>query len=299
MRKGTARHVPAGVRPPSAFAGKPRPAEPRSAGAAGGPALAIAAMAVIVIVVAIVVWRASFRDTATPVAATDLAATRPTTNAVDSTAGPTDATSSIGAAAGPGIYVYATSGHEEVDALGGARHDYPPETVLQVLEEGCGLVLLWQPLEERFDRRELCPDDDGGFVQERSTSFHRWFGRDDRQDFTCSGEAWLVPPDPNVTQWSYECSTEERTEAFEAEVVATEELSIGGSAVTTVRVRTISTLTGATEGESRVDAWWLAGGTVPVRVVAERTSTTGSLIGDVSYAETYELNLTSLDPADR
>ncbi len=239
-------------------------------GAAAGPLLAIAAIATVVIIVATVAWRLSLRDTTTPVAVT---------------------------APGPGVYVYTTTGHEEIDALGGARHDYPAETVIQIGAEGCGLALTWQPLEERFDRYELC-NEAGELVQAQVSSFHRWFGRDDLQEYACAGEAWLVPPDPGITRWSYECATDDRTEAFESEVVGSETLTVAGTALETLHVRTVSTLTGATEGESLVETWWSTEGAIPVRVVAERSSRTGSLIGDVSYTESYELDLTSVDPVD-
>ncbi len=107
-----------------------------------------------------------------------------------------------------------------------------------------------------------------------------------------------MPPDPGVTRWSYECATDDRTEAFESVVVGTETLTVAGSAVETLHVRTVSALTGATAGESRVDTWWLTTPAVPVRVTAERSNTTGSLIGDVTYTESYRLDLASPDPVD-
>ena len=100
-------------------------------------------------------WRLAFRDTTTPVSAEEVVqeAGERTTSTVPTTAPPTTATPTTGTTAAPattatpvdgtgfdvgtapgdpGLYVYATLGFEEIDALGGARHDYPSETFITI-----------------------------------------------------------------------------------------------------------------------------------------------------------------------
>ena len=75
-------------------------------------------------------------------------------------------------------------GFEEIDALGGARHDYPTETFLTVQPGGCGTISRWTALAERWDSQELCAGSDGMVVASYD-SFHQWFGRADLQQFSC------------------------------------------------------------------------------------------------------------------
>ena len=59
----------------------------------------------------------------------------------------------------PGVYAYLTVGHEEIDALAGARHDYPEVTYIIITAEACGPSARWQPLQERsIEWRHCGPD---------------------------------------------------------------------------------------------------------------------------------------------
>jgi hypothetical protein len=51
----------------------------------------------------------------------------------------------------PGVYVYASRGFDSVDALTGARHDYPAQTTVTVTTEGCGVRVRWNTVRERWD----------------------------------------------------------------------------------------------------------------------------------------------------
>ncbi len=57
----------------------------------------------------------------------------------------------------PGVYTYATSGRESIDALDGRHHDYPGQTTITVRHDGCGAVFDWRPLAERSDDMVICP----------------------------------------------------------------------------------------------------------------------------------------------
>ena len=97
-------------------------------------------------------------------------------------------------------------------------------------------------------------------------------------------------------QWSFQCATSDHTEAFDFELIGTETLTVGSEQVETQHVRLTSTLTGDAEGVGRQDLWRLPGTALIVREVTERSSTTGSLIGDVHYEERFELHLQSVVP---
>src|SRR5215211_664686 len=112
-----------------------------------------AAAVVLVAATALVLVRFVFlRDTATTVSPGDvLARYRASSTVAVTTTGGSGLTLPA-----PGVYRYATTGSERVDALGGATHTYPPITTITVTEAGCGVQTRWDALQERWNLRQLC-----------------------------------------------------------------------------------------------------------------------------------------------
>ncbi|MFQ5558043.1 MAG: hypothetical protein ACE5GB_11120, partial [Acidimicrobiales bacterium] len=165
---------------------------------------------VVVLAVAAIVGFVVWRDTATPVSVSEAVETfradppETSTRADDEARVAATAPVRLGGqqtdpAPGDlppsGVYVYRTTGGEEVDALGGTRHDYPAETTITVRSGGCGAVHRWHALEERFEEWEVCRRD-GTLVMPWFTAFHQFFGTDDRQEFTCDPVVVLVAAEP-------------------------------------------------------------------------------------------------------
>lgn len=169
-------------------------------------------------------------------------------------------------AAEQGALVYETVGFEEVDILGGARHDYPGRTTIAVTRAGCRLVLRWQPLEERLQEWELCD----GLKLRRITERHKFFGGDDRRTYLCDPGSRL--------DTGYRCTTGDTTETARA-------VSSSGG-----RVLLRTTLTGGTTGSGTRELRLREDG-VPLLMRVTNESTTPSLVGDVHYLERYELRL--------
>ena len=163
------------------------------------------------------------------------------------------------------MLVYDTTGFEEVDAFGGARHDYPSRTTISVRRDAGCSVFRWRPFAERFYEWQLC-----GRRLRRFTELHRFFGRDDRRTYVCDGQSSL--------DRGWRCTA--RGTAETARVVA--------SGQGHVRLRT--ELTGETTGSGTREVWLRADG-VPERMIVENQSTTPSFLGDVHYRERYELRL--------
>jgi len=224
----------------------------------------------------------AFRDLATPVGEEDISVTVVTGG---------------GAPGDYGLYVYATTGYETTNALAGGRHDYPAETYLTIQPGGCGTLVRWQGLEQRYEEWDFCPD--GGM--RGFASFHEWFRVANTDVFDCP-EAMPVQGEPGAT-WTAECTRVSSQEAGEGskalsyEVVGFETLTVGGQEVETLHVRISGLESGGTEGFSHSDMWFLPGTTLPVRWVEQRNSTTETRIGSVDYAEQFELILTSLHPS--
>lgn len=287
-----------------------------------------AAAAAVIVVAGYAVWRIAFRDTTTPVSAEEVVAdagarTTTTTLPPPSTVAPTTSTSAattggsvattsteappattastgssfqVGSEPGdPGLYAYETVGAEQIDALGGAEHEYPADTFATIQPGGCGTVVRWTALEERWSEQDLCPEADGlrlaGFM-----SYHEWFGRSDLQEFTCDPATALVVPLEASGSWEYTCSTGERSETWTVDVIGLESLTIDGRTVDALHVRVVSQLDGASAGGSETDTWYLPGTGLILRKVSSSNSTNASPIGDVHYTEQYEITLRSLVP---
>ena len=167
---------------------------------------------------------------------------------------------------GPGAFAYDTSGFEEVDILGGARHVYPARTTIVARRGGCGLVLRWRPFEERLQEWELCD----GLRLRRITERHRFFGTDDRRTYLCEPGSRL--------DGAYRCSTGETTEV--GRLVSSEE----------GRARLETRLSGGTTGTGTREVLLRSDG-VPLLMIVENENTTPSFVGPVHYREHFELRL--------
>jgi hypothetical protein len=253
---------------------------------------------------AVLMWRLGFRDTETPVTPaeivedlTGIPAPEPTAASPSvTTAAPNVPGFIVGEAPGdPGLYVYATVGYEEIDALGGARHDYPAETFITLQSEGCGVRVRWTALEERWDEQLGCETDGGTSVAEYN-AYHEWFSQPDLQLFVCGPADAVAIPTGTTGSWTYECTTAERREVFTVEVVGTETIVVNGTDLEAVHVRETSVLTGASTGSSETNSWYLAGTRLVLRRTVERSNVNDSLVGSVEYEERYEINIVSLRP---
>jgi hypothetical protein len=257
------------------------------------------------------IWRLGFRDTATPLSPAEIVEDltgipTPSTDTPDSgtrAPEPVATTTSlvapgfvVGSAPGdPGLYVYATTGFEEIDALGGARHDYPAETFVTMQPGGCGVTLRWTALEERWDELDLC-DTAGGLSVLHYDAYHEWFSQADLQKFACGPLDAVAIPDGGDGSWSYECANYERDEVWFVEVVGTEKVEVAGEEVDSLHVRVTSDLSGESTGTSETDTWYLQGTSLIVRRMVNRSSVNQSLVGAVNYVEEYEIVLSSLLP---
>lgn len=216
----------------------------------------------------------AFRDTSTPVDRADI--TAPTV---------------VAAPGGPGVYQYETTGYESVDALSGARHDYPATTYLVITDGACGPVARWEALRERWMTWEHCGPDR---AITRSEGYHEWFGVADHEDERCDPALPLVPEEAVTVT----CDSGTTTETYRVTPLGAETLTIGGAAVEVDRVLFESEVFGSSTGTSRAEVWVLRGTVLVVRTEVVRTITTPTGVGDVHYEESYTLQVTSVIPTD-
>jgi hypothetical protein len=195
-----------------------------------------------------------------------------------------------------GVYRYATEGFEEVDALGGARHDYPATTTITISRAGCGSEERWQPLQERVGSTFTCAGPEGGEL--RATRQRReFFGQSQEKAYTCEPGVLVRPmaPRPGAT-WTGECRSEDSRIALSGRVIGFEDLVVEGRRVPVVHIRLAGALTGSTRGRSDREVWLARSDGLLVQAVGSTDTDADTPGGEVRYRETYRLRLLSLTP---
>jgi len=190
----------------------------------------------------------------------------------------------------PGVYRYDTVGFESVDALAGARHDYPEVTAVVIEAGPCGPVVRWEPLAQRRDEWELCGP---GPAVSRIVEFHAWFGIAETTETECSG---LRIAADGTSRWEASCTRPETTIAITVEHLGTDVRTVGGQGIATEHLRMTEVTTGRTSGQRVTDLWFVPGTPLYARKQVVDRSVSSSPIGDVVYVEEYTLDLRSLTP---
>jgi hypothetical protein len=197
----------------------------------------------------------------------------------------------------PGVYRYTTTGQEHVDALGGTTHAYPPTTTVTITPGGCGVQARWDVLQERWMSRQLCLGT-GGIVTGAYTDFHRFYGQDDRADWTCQPPYVLVPSVTTAgASWAGACVDGSDQEDTSISVIGQEPVTVGGQTIDAVHIQRVEKdHDKGSSALSTTDQWFDPGDGLVLRETESSTSTTSSLVGNVHYDEHYELDLVSLQP---
>ena len=196
----------------------------------------------------------------------------------------------------PGVYRYATSGWEDVDALNGARHDYPDETTITVTDEGCGVRLRWDALRERRDEWRLCATELGIELQPDAIQYHEFFQQPELEHLDCDRSVVVVPagapPTDPVVQ---SCFLEQ--DPWIATWTAPEPTThtVAGNEVPAWHVQMTVDDDDQYWEHTTLD-WFFDDRGLPVAMASTKESNSPSPIGDVLYRENYELSAVSLTP---
>lgn len=228
-----------------------------------------------------------FQDTTTPIAVAEV---------VDDFREDGGSAAAAAAPLAAGVYRYTTDGGEEVDALGGTRHDYPRQTTITVTPTDCGLRFRWDALEERYEEWELCGT--GGTLSiVEYISFHRFFGWADRQHYVCAIPAQVVLATiaPGTTSVGV-CESDGLSESTSYEVVGLTDIAVGNETVEAVHLRTSVSLSGGAEGSSEGELWLARESGLPLRWRETSTTASPSAIGSVRYEESFTIEIVSLTP---
>lgn len=210
-----------------------------------------------------------------------------------------------GAPAGPaapamppeGVYAYKTTGYEEVDAFGGSRHDYPATTYMTIRKKGCGIVMRWQPLEERWDESDHCVQG-SAITIDRFSMYHEFFQSGMEQPYPCvAGSHVYRAGQPPGASWKVRCTSPEFGDVdMTTSVVGTEPVDVGGTVVQAVRMHYEAKITGYSQGTQVQDRWIDPERGLMLRIVTQVDVNTKTPIGQTPYRERYRIDLLSLTP---
>jgi hypothetical protein len=231
------------------------------------------------------VWLVLFRDTAEPVTVGEAVTSFRTETE------PAPGTLPIA----PGVYVYATRGFEQTDALTGVTHRYPSRSTITVTRAECGMNLTWLVLKGRSTEWTFCVTDEGWELRTQDER-HTFFGRTETTTYTCENTPIWIRAKPVGAPWPVICSTGDAEETGTAAVVGRLTLEIGSRRIRVTRVHKFTRFHGAIRGTAIYDFWFGETSGLPVRIGMVSTTTNDSPVGDVHYKEDVMLRLLSLRP---
>jgi hypothetical protein len=196
-----------------------------------------------------------------------------------------------------GVYRYVTEGSEAIDVLGGATHEYPAETTITVMPDGCGVLLRWDVLQERREEWRLCAASDGVVLQPAGAAYHEFFAHGQLEDLACNQSVLLVPSDGEPRDAvALDCTLDTRPWHPTWQVLERGVRQVEGKSVPVVHVR-MTVEDSSNYYEHTVVDWWLGDDGLPIAMSSLKASkSTSGLVGDVVYHERYSLALASLTP---
>lgn len=196
----------------------------------------------------------------------------------------------------PGVYRYATTGHEYIDALGGTTHDYPVETTLTVTEEGCGVHLRWDFLAERYEEWNLCIVDGVIALQPTAVQFHEFYGQARTDAVECAETVAVNPPPEPGTVTARECVLGGEPWHPVWTYVGPSSTEVEGQTLETLDFETTIEIDDDEYWEHSIQRWTLAPTGLPVAVDIDMSSRNPSPLGGTVYTETIDATLISLTP---
>lgn len=194
-----------------------------------------------------------------------------------------------------GVYVFATTGYEETDALSGQRHDYPKETAMTIRNGGCGWIARWEPLRERWEETEMCEKAEGTSMG-RYTMYHEFFQRGVREDFACPDSIVQKPSAKRGETWTFSCTSKQSKVDGKVSVIGLEDVNVAGQVIKTVHYRYDIKVSGANRGTLVQDRWLSSSPRVMARMTNRADMQVASPFGPVGYKEDFRIDLKSVDP---
>lgn len=204
-----------------------------------------------------------------------------------------------------GVYMYSTTGSESAHAPGllASGAQYPRTTAMTVFSQGCGQDWRWQPLTDRYEDLVVCRSSKGSIVLQSRFDDEQFYRDNDRRNFSCTSGSVFLParPRPGET-FGGECTNDGNANSggfairYSGEVVGTDVLEVGGTRISTVHLVVSEKMTGDTVGTGTASLWLDSQTGLLVKETRTENTRSQSAVGWVPSAESFSLDLLSLDP---
>jgi hypothetical protein len=203
-----------------------------------------------------------------------------------------------GRAPEPGVYRYDTRGFEVSHVLGTRRHPYPVRTTIAVTVTPRGCVRTrWDVLATRHDATLACPRRDGSWRSIDQSEEHEFAGHVDRRTYTCTPASTARPARlASGARWSSRCAIHGTTTVDASRLLGPRTLMLDGRRTRTLLVRTVTRVSGDTDGAGTSFTWLLPGTGLTVRRTIANASSTDTIVGAVRYEERATLALSEQHP---
>jgi hypothetical protein len=195
----------------------------------------------------------------------------------------------------PGVYQYATTGGDRLSMRGSAR-DYPETTFVTVRHDDCGFTQRWDVLDERWEERRWCVEDERRALTAMS-SYREFFGHGQRNDLTCEGPTPSSDAVEPGVSWTVVCENEDTSATSRIEVGGRTEVEVDGAGVDTLQLMLETTVEGESTGRMAGEQWIVPDTGLLVREQWETEVETAGPMGPVTYTEDYTLLLESMEPS--
>jgi hypothetical protein len=196
----------------------------------------------------------------------------------------------------PGVYRYATSGKERIDALGGTEHVYPAETTITVTDHGCGVRLRWDLLAERYEEWHVCLVDGRVTLAPDGVQFHEFYGQARTDIADCRRAVVLAPAPAPGTETARDCMLADELWHPVWTFTGSGTAHVDGSDIDTVTFEASIEVDHSEYWEHTTVLWTLSTSGLPVSVDWRASSRNPSPLGGTVYTETFTAELVSATP---
>ncbi len=196
----------------------------------------------------------------------------------------------------PGVYVYRTSGSEQL-SLPGMSRSFPAASEVVVTDPRCA-TMEWVPIDEHTEGIVVCRGQGGALVMARTTSLESIAGIRTSEVIRCPNTAYFVPPNARAGErWGAVCHGPGQVDRLTGQVVGITSLVVDGRTVPALHTRLDFSISGQESGTNPAD-YWVSPSTGLIlrqRESVDVSQATGPL-GSVKYHEEMAITMTSLSP---
>lgn len=198
-----------------------------------------------------------------------------------------------------GVYVYDTSGYEQLSTPG-SRRSFPSQTTITVTDGAPGCqVLRWEPFQQHWEQYDVCYEANNAVTQTAMSDYVSFYGVSSQSQLECPPPSnyWKPPTQPSIQSWTFACTDSSDRYQSNGSVIGTQTLDVGGQQVSALHLRFVTTISGSEQGQNEEDMWLATSSSLPLKLTGTTnvTESSGSF-GDVTYQEQFAMSLESLQP---